>query len=191
MAFYIRRKKYDEKVKRCEQIAWRGNPDRNLPLKETLPLDYFPSTEELKKHRVIENFDKYFDFLLFYHTQPLEECIPEEDLPAYRGMREYLDQLFRELCIIIEEEDLKSLNGITYSGFFRLSPEKRTEMIEPVMICFYDCDFYPFLQFMIDNVSPYHKPLDLKKALAEGTLNARDLTMIGILEKAWGEIHGI
>ena len=69
----------------------------------TLPVDYFPSVDELIEHNVDECFDKYAGYLM-YLSDALDDAIKEErstnlSLAEMKKLCVYLKKLFQEFVV--------------------------------------------------------------------------------------------
>ncbi|MCR4653818.1 MAG: hypothetical protein K5744_09030 [Eubacterium sp.] len=101
---------------------------------------YYPSVEDLEKHRVRDNFKKYFNYLLYFHER---FCHPYGDVnyadPKFTETLDYIDAMFDEQMRMITNEDLDAVTRITPEEWAGMSVEERTITYDGILYA-YDMD---------------------------------------------------
>lgn len=100
----------------------------------------FPTVEDLVKHDVENNMEKYYWYLMYYNYEELFDSDDSDFIKA----KTLINSLFKKYIIIIDDQDIENFKKITEEEWKALDFEERSNLLEPLSLYFYDDEFEEF-----------------------------------------------
>lgn len=129
---YITQGDYNEIVRKLKKI------DRCVAYNEEEGNTYFdpmlfPKEEDLEEKDVRHNIRKYLPYLIFYREPEIFD-IDDDD---FRETRRYIEDLFEEYVIIMEDEDCQPVRDVSAEKWQEMTLEEKCQLFRP-MIEYYE-----------------------------------------------------
>ena len=150
---YILREDYEDLVA-MTRAKYRYIKEKKDIVRLTPALSFYPDVEQMKEKDVMNNFEKYFEYLMIFYICGDDFPVPHnERLQEKREeSKEYIKDLFAQQLVIIEKEDYQDVIQIPYETFKAMTLEQKEEALEPLLLNFHPCDFDAFCRILKDRV---------------------------------------
>ena len=134
--------------------------------------NYYPTVDELKKHDIEKNIDKFLPTLLFYYVAEIDDGSQK-----YKEMKEYVSNVIVNKVKAYNDEDLKPIESLTKYAWDNLKKETEINTFKKFIDNYNDDEFNSFVldlgwkKFMVLSNPKYTKRDFVQGEMPEVTYN--------------------
>lgn len=148
-----------ERAKKINAYALKKEQQGEVAFSPSL----FPTVEELEEHGVKYRIREFLLYLVFYREPEICGLGDDRD---YLDTKEYIDQLFANYVVEMEDEDCEGIRSMTAERWKKMSMAERAAVLEPVMAYYgwneydnfiKDLGWLPFMQYARCSEARYRK----------------------------------
>lgn len=134
--------------------------------------NYYPTVDELKKHDIEKNIDKFLPTLLFYYVAEIDDGSQK-----YKEMKEYVSNVIVNKVKAYNDKDLKPIESLTKYAWDNLKKETEIKTFKKFIDNYNDDEFNSFAldlgwqKFMVLSNPKYTKRDFVQGEMPEVTYN--------------------